>query len=126
METSPEEFLTAYEKALVTQEWEEVAPLIHERCTAVFSEGTYRGKGEVEEAFRRTFNLIQDESYTIGNVQWLDSSEEYAICLYDFAWSGIINGQAASGGGRGTAVLTWEDGRWQLLCEHLGPAARTN
>lgn len=124
MMDTPEEFLAAYEQALATQEWEQVAPLIHERCTAVFSENTYRGKSEVEQAFRRTFNLIQDETYRISNIQWLDRSEEYAICLYDFAWSGIINGQAASGGGRGTAVLKWGDGRWQLLCEHLGPAAR--
>jgi len=121
---TPEEFLAAYEQALATQDWEQVAPLIHERCTAVFSEDTYIGKSEVEQAFRRTFNLIQDETYRISNIQWLDRSGEYAICLYDFAWSGIINGQPASGGGRGTAVLKWEDGRWQLLCEHLGPAAR--
>jgi len=121
---TPEEFLAAYEQALATQDWEQVSPLIHERCTAVFSEDTYIGKSEVEQAFRRTFNLIRDETYTISNRHWIDCSEEYAICLYDFAWSGIINGQAASGGGRGTAVLKWDDGRWQLLCEHLGPAAR--
>lgn len=123
--TTPEEFLVAYEAALASQEWKQVAPLIHERCTAVFTEKTFMGKSEVEQAFRRTFNLIQDETYKISSVQWLDRCEHHAICLYDFAWSGIINGQPASGGGRGTAVLKWENGHWQLLCEHLGPAART-
>jgi ketosteroid isomerase-like protein len=122
--SSPEDFLAAYEAALAAQEWEQVAPLFHESCTAVFTENTFIGKSQVEQAFRRTFNLIQDETYTISNVRWLDRSDEYAICLYDFAWSGIINGQRAAGGGRGTSVLKWENGRWQLLCEHLGPAAR--
>lgn len=124
MTNTPEQFLAAYEQALATQAWEQVEPLIHENCTAVFSEDTYIGKAAVAQAFRRTFQLIQDETYAIRNLHWLDRSDEYAICLYDFAWSGIINGQPASGGGRGTAVLKREDDRWQLLCEHLGPAPR--
>jgi ketosteroid isomerase-like protein len=125
MLSSPEQFLTAYEQALATQDWHEIAPLIHADCTAVFTEATFKGKTAVEQAFRHTFQLIQDETYTISNVRWLDRCEHHALCIYDFAWSDIIKGQPASGGGRGTSVLKWADGRWQLLCEHLGPAARS-
>jgi ketosteroid isomerase-like protein len=68
---SPQEFISAYEKALATQSWEQVAPLIHEDCVAIFSEGTYTGKAEVESAFRRTFSLIKDEKYSISDIHWV-------------------------------------------------------
>ena len=120
---SPQEFISAYEKALATQSWEQVSPLIHEDCVAIFSEGTYIGKAEVEKAFRKTFTLIMDEIYAISDIHWVQETENTAILIYIFSWSGIIDGQPASGSGRGTSVLVKQDSRWQLLCEHLGPLA---
>jgi ketosteroid isomerase-like protein len=120
---TPVEFLPIYETALATQQWENVSPLIHEDCVATFSEGTYKGKAEVEQAFRRTFALIQDEAYSISNVHWVQKTDTTAVLVYNFSWSGIINGKPASGSGRGSSVLTKQDGRWQLICEHLGPKA---
>jgi ketosteroid isomerase-like protein len=63
---TPEAFLTAYERALATQEWENVAPLIHDDCVVTFSEGTHTGKAAVERAFRRTFSTIQNERFQIS------------------------------------------------------------
>lgn len=117
----PQEFISAYEKALASQSWDNVAPLIHEQCVATFSEGTYIGKAEVEAAFRKTFALIKEEKYKISNIHWVRETENTAVFIHHFSWSGIINGQFASGSGRGTSVLTKENGRWQLICEHLGP-----
>jgi ketosteroid isomerase-like protein len=121
---SPKDFITAYEKALATQSWEQVAPLIHEDCVAIFSEGTYTGKAEVESAFRKTFSLIEEEKYSLSAVHWVRQTEDTAILVYIFSWSGIIEGAPASGSGRGSSVLIKPDGRWQLICEHLGPLAR--
>ena len=121
---SPQEFISAYEKALATQSWEQVAPLIHEDCVAIFSEGTYTGKAEVESAFRRTFSLIKDEKYWISDIHWVQETENTAILIYIFSWSGIIDGMPASGSGRGTSILIKQYGKWQLICEHLGPLAR--
>ncbi len=122
--SNPQEFILAYEKALATQAWENVAPLIHEQCVTTFSEGTYIGKAEVESAFRKTFSLIKDEKYAISNIHWIRETEDLAILIYHYSWSGIINGQFASGSGRGTSVLTNDEGEWQILCEHLGPSAK--
>jgi ketosteroid isomerase-like protein len=121
---TPQALMTAYEQALATQAWDNVAPLIHEQCTATFSEGTYIGKAEVEAAFRKTFDLIKDETYTIDHVHWIQETSQTAVLIYHFHWSGIINGNFASGSGRGTSVLINESGNWQLLCEHLGPPAK--
>ena len=118
------DFIAAYEQALATQNWQEVAPLIHERCVATFSEGTYVGKAAVESAFRRTFSLIEDEKYRIDQVHWVLERPNTAAMVFRFQWSGLVDGQPASGAGRGTSVLVKQEGRWQLLCEHLGPPER--
>ena len=123
-DSGPADFVAAYEAALATQDWEQVAPLIHDDCVAVFTEDTFRGKAEVEAAFRKTFALIQDETYHISDVHVIRQTADLVVLSYDFAWSGIIDGQPAAGGGRGTSVLVMEDGRWLLLYEHLGPPAR--
>ena len=110
--------------ALATQSWEQVAPLIHVDCVAIFSEGTYTGKAEVESAFRRTFSLIKDEKYWISDIHWVRETDTTAILSYIFSWSSIIEGVQTSGSGRGSSVLVYQDGKWQLICEHLGPLAR--
>jgi len=39
---APEEFISSYEKGLASQQWEEVAALIHDDCTVTFSSGVSR------------------------------------------------------------------------------------
>jgi ketosteroid isomerase-like protein len=47
---------------------------------------------------------------------------DVAAYLFDFDWSGRIDGRPASGNGRGTCVLRRHNGTgWRLLIEHLGP-----
>ena len=124
VDSAVNDFLIAYETALATQDWVQVAPLIHDDCVAVFTEATFRGKEAVGAAFRKTFALIQDETYVISEVQVIRQTADLVVLSYDFAWSGLINDQSAAGGGRGTSVLVRENGRWLLLYEHLGPPPR--
>ena len=118
---TPLEFVTHYESALATQNWEAVSPLIHTRASVVFSNGSvHKGKDAVRKAYERNFASIKNEHYKIANVHWLLDSSATAVYMFDFSWSGVIDGKEASGGGRGTAVLVYDDGKWQLLAEHLG------
>jgi len=117
---TPDAFLAAYEAALVTQDWDQVAPLVHPDAAVTFSNGTHRGKDEVEAAFRKNFAAIEDETYAIRDVHWVSRDDTFAVCQYTFAWSGLVNGKPAKGGGRGTSVLKKEGDRWLLLTEHLG------
>ena len=120
----PDEFVTAYETALATQKWAEIAPLINQDACVTFSSGTvHRGKDAVRRAFEGNFAAIEDETYKISNVYWVRRDGGYAVYLFDFDWTGLIEGKAAEGGGRGTCVLVREGQRWQLLIEHLGPRA---
>ena len=120
---TPQDLLQAYEQALASQEWKHVEPLMHEDVCVTFSSGTFKGKEQVRKAFERNFSAIQDEEYAIDDLHWAFAGQESAVCLYTFRWQGLINGQPASGGGRGTSVLVREGGRWQIVAEHLGPHA---
>jgi ketosteroid isomerase-like protein len=121
---TPEEFIQAYEQALATQNWMNVDPLVHENACVTFSNGTvHKGKEEVKKAFESNFSIIKDETYSISNVHWVSKGSETAVYLFEFNWSGLINGQPASGSGRGTSVLIKENDKWQLLVEHLGSKA---
>ena len=119
---NPEDFIRAYEQALGTQDWHQVDPLVHEDACVTFSNGTvHKGKPAVRIAFERNFSSITDETYTMTNVHWVMKTDEAAVYLFDFNWSGFINDKPASGGGRGTSMLINQDGNWKLLVEHLGP-----
>lgn len=120
----PEEFIQNYERALATQDWGRVEPLVHPDACVTFSNGTvHKGKAEVQRAFERNFSLIKDETYSITNVHWIIKSPDTAVYLFEFSWSGTINEKPAHGSGRGTSVLVKETDGWQLLVEHLGPKA---
>ncbi len=121
---TPDDLLRAYEAALATQDWEQVAPLMHPDVCVTFSNGRhFRGRDEVERAFTENFALIQDEHYEISDVHWIVAGPCHAACTYVFRWSGQIGGTAASGAGRGTSILTNDGGSWLVLAEHLGPLA---
>lgn len=121
---TPEEFIRAYESALASQDWGQVEPLVHAEACVTFSNGTvHKGKAAVQKAFEHNFSLIKDETYSMRDVHWVLISDLMAVYLFEFNWSGIINGKPAQGAGRGTSVLIKEDGAWRLLVEHLGPKA---
>ncbi|MCE7990651.1 MAG: nuclear transport factor 2 family protein [Roseivirga sp.] len=118
---NPEEFIKSYETALGTQNWTLVEPLVSKNVSVTFSNGmTHIGKENVQKAFEKNFSLIQNENYVVENIKWLVKDNKYAVYLFEFNWTGIIQGKPASGNGIGTSVLIKEDSKWKLLTEHLG------
>ena len=120
---SHQDTLKKYERALASQDWNSVEPLMHKDVCVTFSNGTFKGLNEVRGVFESNFGSIQDEKYEISNIHWAYVSNTEAVCLYDFNWKGIIEGEMCSGGGRGTSVLIVEDDQWKIITEHLGPFA---
>ena len=118
---TPRDLMQRYGEALASQEWKNVEPLMHQDICVTFSSGTFKGKDNVRKAFEHNFAAIKDEEYSIDDLHWAFVGQESAVCLYSFQWQGLINGQPASGGGRGTTVLVNAAGKWQIIAEHLGP-----
>ena len=117
---TPGQFLREYERRLAQHEWSAVADLVHDEAIFIFTEGTFRGKAEIGAAFQRTFETIQNEQYTISDLEWLVVTDGIAACIYNFHWQGIVKGQEMSGGGRGTTILQMSENGWQIIHEHLG------
>ena len=119
---SAEDFVKQYETALGTQDWDSVAPLISEDAKVIFSDGSlHAGKDAIRAAYQHNFKTIQGEAYRIENVHWLTKTADAAAYVFEFYWTGVIDGREASGSGRGTAVLARRADRWLLVGEQLGP-----
>jgi len=117
----PEDFIIAYQAALVSQQWSAVEPLLHANACVTFSTGVvHRGIEAIEVAYRRNFALIEEEKFAITDVHWVIKKDTTAVYTFRYAWSGIIHQQAANGSGRGTATLVCENGKWLLVAEQLG------
>ena len=117
----PENFIEAYQAALGTQKWSNVAPLISDFACVTFSNGTvHLGKDNVQIAFEINFDSIKNERYVIENVKWLKKEDDYAVYIFEFNWRGILDGKSVSGNGVGTSTIIKEKQTWKLLTEHLG------
>jgi len=112
-------FMTGYEQAGNSHDIDRVLPMIAEDATYWFSDGSYRGLEEITRAIERTFQTIQDEVYRITDLEWVVLSAEHAACRYRFWWTGVVDGAARSGRGRGTNVVVKRAGGWKMLHEHL-------
>lgn len=120
MTQTPDEFMMAYERATNSHDVEATLSLIDERAVYLFSDETvYVGKQAIGKVLQRNFNLIENESYSIQNLKWLAISDGVAACVYDYSWSGAIDGEPASGHGRGTTVLRRTPDGWRVVHEHL-------
>ncbi len=112
-------FLKNYERANNSHIWAHVAPMIAPEATYWFTDGSYRGREEIQSAVETTFNRIQDEVYEIHDVSWPVVNETTAVCTYSFSWKGTVDGIRQSGHGRGTNVLQYNNGHWLIVHEHL-------
>lgn len=113
------EILKAYELRINRHNFDELTELIAEDAVFWFSDGTHRGLAEIREAFDRTWRTLSGESYWLEDMEWIAEGDEAAACTYRFNWQSVIDGNPASGSGRGTTVLGLRDGCWKIVHEHL-------
>ena len=117
---TPEQFLKDYVASSAGHGLGRLLNMIDEEAVYWFSDGTqYVVKNAVGSAIRHNFESIKDETYAIEDVKWLLKTEDTAVCIFRFVWSGIVRGESASGEGRGTVVLKRNGDSWQIIHEHL-------
>jgi ketosteroid isomerase-like protein len=122
MKNNPESFIKEYSDALASQDFNNIIPLINRETCVTFSNGAvHKGMMAIAEAYRRNFSIIKGEEYSISDVHWIHVQDDVAIYLFRFSWKGVIDGEPAAGSGRGTATIKFDEGRWTLVAEHLGP-----
>ena len=121
---NPETALKTYIEKLNTHSWDQIAPHVAADAVFIFTEDTFIGHAAAKAAFEKTFQLIENEVFSLHDIVWTVVAEDVATCHYEFRWKGLIGGQESSGGGRGTSILRRVNGRWLIAHEHLGPYAR--
>ena len=77
------------------------------------------GKAAIAEGLKANFDGIHNDTYETLDVTWLVETEETAVCVFRFQWSGEIGGKPASGQGRGASVLKRVNGEWRVVHENL-------
>ena len=114
------EFLSDFEEAQASQDFTEVAPLIHPAAVFRFNDGDYRGTDQIRTALESTWALdVENEIYSIGDVAVEYTASTSAIVTFTFHWSGIGPEGPFEVGGRGTSVLVRHGGSLKVLLEHL-------
>jgi len=111
-----------YEAAANRHDLQAMLAMIADDAIFWFSDqSAHVGKLAIASAIQSNFDAIKNEQYRIENLNWLAASDDIAACVYEFRWSGEVNGKPASGGGRGTSLIRRIDGKWRLVHEHLSP-----
>lgn len=113
------ELMKQYETKINHHKFADVEDLISSDAKFWFSSGTFHGMDQIQAAFKKTWNLIQNEVYWLTDLEWIAESETSATCIYTFNWKGLIEGQERTGKGRGTSVLCKKDSSWKIVHEHL-------
>lgn len=117
-------FLEAYEKAANSCDFDNVVPLIARDAVFWFTDGTHKGRKAIQKAFQDTWTHIQNETYSIANVEWVIATYWNAVCSYTFTSKGVVDGKKRTVKGRGTNVLKRIDGNWRIVHEHLSMAGK--
>ena len=117
---TPDEFMALYERSTASHDLEGTLALIAEDAVYLFSDSSsHIGKLQIRTALANNFNAIRNEDYQLTNLRWLAVAEPLALCIYEFNWSGEIDGTPSSGQGRGTTALRRNGKGWLVLHEHL-------
>jgi ketosteroid isomerase-like protein len=116
---SARDVLKAYEDRINRQDFDLLADLIAPDATFWFSSGTHSGIAAIRAAFEATWQLMgPSERYWLDQLEWIAEGDNAASCIYRFNWETTIDGELASGSGRGTTVLRRVDD-WWIVHEHL-------
>ena len=116
---TPQDLLSLYENRINLHQFDVVVPLIAADAVFWFNDGSFVGHDAIRAAFQRTWARLEDETYWLSDLRWIALGDVAASCIYQFNWKATIDGQQATGIGRGTTVLGKGADGWQIVHEHL-------
>lgn len=114
-----EKALEAYIEATNSHDFNNVNKILSKKAVYYFSDAICSTVDEIREYFESAWELIQDEVYSISNINWLYCSDDSVVCLYTYHYEGYLNGIFTSGKGKATNIFVKENQNWVLIHEHL-------
>ena len=116
------QFLNRFEALAEKEDFDAIQDLIHERAFFRFNDGDFKGREAVRGAFEKTWKGSADvkkERFYLTDIEVLSVDAASATATYTYNWEGSMEGRSFRIQGRGTRVLVVEDGRLQIIHEHL-------
>lgn len=115
------QFLHRFEELAQNENFDLIAGMIHEQAFFRFNDGDFVGRSAVRAAFEKTWRgsaNVKKERFYLTDVVVLSVGTS-ASATYTYNWEGAMDGKAFQIRGRGTRVLVHEQGRAQIIHEHL-------
>jgi hypothetical protein len=116
------QFLDCFESLAGQEDFRRIEGMVHERAYFRFNDGDFIGRDAVRAAFEKTWKGspgIRKERFYLTDVTVLTTDRATATVTYTYNWEGIVDEKPFRFQGRGTRVIVREDGRLQIIHEHL-------
>ena len=116
------QFLNRFEEIAANENFDLLQDMIHDNAFFRFNDGDFVGKQAVRGAFEKTWKgsaTVKKERFFLTDIQVLTVDGKSATATYTYNWEGSVDGRAFRIQGRGTRVLVIENGRLQIIHEHL-------
>ena len=115
-------FLNEFEAIAEKENFDLIQDMIHDKAFFRFNDGDFSGKQAVRAAFEKTWKSsgnVKKVRFYLTNIEVLTVDATSATATYTYNWEGIMDGKSFRVQGRGTRVLIVQDGRVQIIHEHL-------
>ncbi|MBC8058119.1 MAG: nuclear transport factor 2 family protein [Rhizobiales bacterium] len=114
--------MNRFEEIAANEDFDLLEEMVHADAFFRFNDGDYLGKQAVRGAFEKTWRgsaNVRKERFYLTDIQVLTVDRLSATATYTYNWEGSSDGRSFRIEGRGTRVLVVEDGRVQIIHEHL-------
>lgn len=116
---SPQAAMRFCGEAINEHRIESLLPVLSADVIFWFSSGSFHGIDAARQAFEKTWRRIAEETYWLEELSWVSEGDHSDVCIYQFHWRGVVDGEPRAGSGRGTSVLRREADDWKIVHEHL-------
>jgi hypothetical protein len=116
------QFLNRFEALAEKENFDLIQDRVHENAFFRFNDGDFVGRAAVGGAFEKTWKgsaNVKKERFFLSDIIVLSTDTASATATYTYNWEGTSEGRAFRIQGRGTRVLVLEQGRIQIIHEHL-------
>ncbi len=117
------QFVNRFEELAEKEDFSLIRDMIHERAFFRFNDGDFVGRQAVQDAFEKTWKSggsnIKKVRFYLSDIVILSTDRASATATYTYNWEGMQDGREFRIQGRGTRVLVKQQGRLQIIHEHL-------
>jgi ketosteroid isomerase-like protein len=122
---TPQACTAGFTAALIDRDIDGALAYLTDDVVFFYSNGSViRGKDAFAALMTASWKIVENYKYATLDSAWITETDAAAAIIYSFEWSGTAGGNAVSGAGRGTRVLSRKpDAGWLIAHEHLSAGA---